>query len=100
MFDVISQPDKMRMTSFIVLAICNVMFMFLLPLSFIAVIGPHGPLIEGIQLIIGFSFLVITPLTMIGSWVLYRQRSYAKSIRLSLAPLISVVLFIIIGLLS
>lgn len=93
-----SQINKIRIISLIVLLICNIIFTLLLPLSLIFAIGPHEPLFEGVKLIIVWSFPILIPISIIGAWVFYRQQSYGKAIGLSFLPLLSIVIFMIVGL--
>jgi len=100
MYGAQSQPNKMRIISLIVLLICNIVFILLLPVSLLFAIGPHGPLLEGAMLIIAWSLPVLIPVSIIGSWVLYRQQSYGRAIGLSFLPLLSIVTFTIVGLIG
>ncbi len=95
-----SQLNKMRVISLIVQLICNVVFILLLPLSLILAIGTHGPLFKGTKLVIVWSFPIMVPISIIGSWIFYRQQSYGKAISLSFLPLLSIIGLMIVGLLE
>ena len=88
-----SAAKQVRIVSLIILLICNIVFIVSLPVSLFLAVGSHGPFFEGPALIAAWSFPMLIPIAIIGSWILYRQRLYGRAIAFIFLPVLSIVAF-------
>jgi hypothetical protein len=85
----------MRIVSLFVIGSSNVIFILCLPILLVLAPGVHGQLLQGIKLLTVYISLILIPISIIGSWVLYRQEVYGKAICFSLLPVTSIFLFLL-----
>ena len=87
---------NMRVVSLLVIGSGNVIFILCIPILLVLATGVHGRFFEGTKLIAVYISLILIPISIIGSWVLYRLQAYGKAMCFLLLPLISIILFLLL----